>query len=433
MTRARSVALAVLIAASPWAIAPALAQPGPPGAPGYAPPPGPPGYAPPPGPQGFAGPPGYGSPAPIAQPADWYGDEEEIIAASAPYGPLRMFEGGFIRAEYLNWNIGNPGNQTLGAPLLGVGDPTQPFYVYTPGTRNIEAIATVPSTLPISLSDINGIRVTGGLELLNGGSIEIGAFMLGKKGSAVNVTKFPQVGVVNADDPTSLHLVPQGIATSVLNNGQIGNDVYFYNQAYNAVYTTQLWGAEGNYIGDYDRDGFIHVNPTIGLRYFQLHERLTQIGIFRDTILDTPSVTTTIDSMTFNNLYGGQIGTRFELVTKYIQAGFDPKLMFLANTMLASVTTNHLRSNADGVRYSDDLTTGFSFGIDIPVFAQINFNDRFSVRVGYNFIWLNAVTRPENNVYYNSTGPNNPPGVVTALDRKDFLVQGVSIGATLKY
>ncbi|HTI49523.1 MAG TPA: BBP7 family outer membrane beta-barrel protein [Planctomycetaceae bacterium] len=375
----------------------------------------------------------YGTPAPISQPAEWYGDQDEIVAATAPYGPQRIFDGGFLRAEYLNWNIGNPGNQTLGAPLLGVGDVTQPFYVYTPGSQNIQAIASVPTTFPISLSDVNGVRVTGGMDLLYGGSIEISAFMLGKKSSGFNVTKFPEIGVVNADDPTSLHLVTQGVATSVLNHGQIGNDVYFYNQSYSAVYTSQLWGAEGNYIGDYDRDGFIQINPTAGLRFFQLHERLTQVGVFKDTILDAPAVTTTIDSMTFNNLYGGQIGTRIELVTQYVQLGVDPKLMFLANTMLASVTTNHLRSNNDGVVYTDDLTTGFSFGVDIPVFAQINFNDRFSVRVGYNFIWINAVTRPENNVYYNTNGPNNPPGVVTSLDRKDFIVQGVSIGATLKF
>lgn len=415
MTRARYFALAVLIEACSWGAVPGFAQSGMPGGPG--------GY-----PQNP-----YRTPVPVAQPAEWYGDPDEVVAASAPYGPARVFDGGFLRTEWLHWNLQDPGDTILGAPLASVDNPSETFNVFDPGTTNIIALGRVSTTEPMNLADINGIRATVGLELLYGGTIEIGAFMLGVKQSGFSVNRFPLELVTNPNDPNSLHFVQRMVATSVLTNGQEGNRVLLYNRGYSAIYASQLWGAEGNYVGDYDRDGLFHLNPTIGVRYLSLHERLNQRGTFDNATDTLPSVTTDIDSMTFNNLYGGQFGARLELVSKYLGFGIDPKLLFLGNTMFGTVSTNHLRSNADHVTYSDSLTTSFSFGVDIPAYAQINIHENFSVRIGYSMLWLSRVTRPENNIYYNDNGSSNPPAFGTKLDYSSFLVHGMSLGAELRY
>jgi hypothetical protein len=209
--------------------------------------------------------------------------------------------------------------------------------------------------------------------------------------------------------------------------------VLLYNREYGVRYYSQLWGAEANWVGDTDREGLIWFNPVVGVRYFSLHEKMVQRGVFQDDIILLPPIVTTIESATFNNLYGPQIGTRMEIVSKYINLGVDPKLMFLGNTMSSSVTTNHLRSNNDGVFYSSDNTTSFSFGVDIGTHAQVNIGQNFSIRVGYNFIWMNRVTRPENNIYYNDLGPSNPPAVVEKLTKHDFIVHGVSVGGELRF
>lgn len=415
MTRARCIALAVLIEACSWGAIPGFAQSGMPAGPG--------GYPPTP----------YRTPAPVAQPEEWYGDQDEIVANSAPYGPARVFDGGFLRTEWLHWNLGDPGNTLLGAPVKGVDNPSQPFPVFSPGTSNIIAVARVPTTSSINLADINGIRATAGLDLLYGGAVEVSAFMLGVKQSGFTVSKFPQAFVVNPDDFLSGHLVEQDIATSLLTNGKTGNALLLYNRSYSAIYTSQLWGAEANFIGDYDRDGLFWLNPTIGLRYISLHERLDQRGKFSNDAFGLPPVTSDINSMTFNNLYGPQVGFRFELISKFFNFGVDPKLMFLGNTMFGTVSTRHLRSNGDPVTYTDQLTTNFSFGIDLPAYAQINITQNFSARIGYNFIWLNRVTRPESNIYYNDRGSSNPPAVGTKLDFDDFIVHGMSLGAELRF
>jgi hypothetical protein len=412
MIRARCFALAVLVGASSWGASSVFAQPGMPG--------------------GYAGGP-YHTPVAMTPPPDWYGESGEVVPAGAAYGPVQIAEGGFLRVEYLHWNLPNPGNVTLGAPLSGVEDLSDPFFVFTPGTNNIIAIATVPNTLGIQLSDVDGVRATVGLDLVSGGSLEIGAFMLGKKTSGFTRPVINEQVVVNPGDPLSAHLVPIVSATSLLDNGQIGNTLLLYNVSYSAAYASQLWGAEANYIGDEDREGLFWLNSVIGVRYFNLHEKLLQRGIFRETLLTIPDLVSNIDSVTYNNLYGPQLGARLEMVTKYIEMSLEPKLMFLGNTMFASVATSGLRTAADGIVSTQDQTTKFSFGVDVGTSAQINITPNFTVRVGYSFMWIDNVTRPEDNIYYNDNGFNNPPAVVTQMTRHDFVVHGASFGAELRY
>jgi hypothetical protein len=379
----------------------------------------------------------YQTPPPLegVEPGDTWRIPDDPNSPYAPYAPPAKFDGGFLRAEYLNWTLADPGNVLLGAPLKDVYDPRSPFPVFAPGTNNIIALARVADTLPISLNDNSGVRVTGGLELVSGGSIEVGAFMLARANSGFNANpqNFRQEFVTNPGDPFSGHLVHSGYATSTLDNGQIGDTVLLYNQSFSVQYQSQLWGAEGNWIGDYDREGLFYLNPIIGLRYMSLREKMNQTGVFQDTVIGLPPVVSTIDSSTFNNLYGPQIGTRFELVSKWINLGVDPKLMFLTNTMTGNVTTNNLRSNQDGIVYTDDNTTSFSFGVDVGTYAQINISQNFSVRVGYQFMWINRVTRPEDNIYYNSNGDGAPPAIIERLTKHDFVVHGVSVGGELRY
>ncbi|MGQ0633120.1 MAG: BBP7 family outer membrane beta-barrel protein [Planctomycetaceae bacterium] len=379
----------------------------------------------------------YGTPAPLAGVDAW----DECVANlpvrdEGAYGPLACTDGGFLRAEYLNWNFSDPKNTLLGAPVAGIGNPAAQFPVFEPGTNNIIAVTSVPTTTPMGLNDISGIRVTGGVDLTYGGAIEVSAFMTRVKetGFVVGQDQFSQLHfVTNPGEPLSGHLVPTTVSTSVLQFGQISDNLLLYNQSYTATLQSQMWGGEANWIGDFDRVGFIWCNPILGVRYFNLHERLTQTGIFQDNTILAPAIVSTIDSVTYNNLYGPQAGARLEMMTKFIQLGLESKLMFLTNTMLASVATNRLRSNADPYVKTDDLTTQFSFGVDIGTYGAINITEHLSIRVGYNFYWFDRVTRPESNIYYNDNGPVAPPGFVTNLTTQNFIVHGVSVGGDLRF
>src|SRR5262249_40570704 len=131
--------------------------------------------------------------------------------------------------------------------------------------------------------------------------------------------------------------------------------------------------------------------------YLNLTERLTQIGVFTDPLINVPPIITTIDSRTTNNLYGGQIGFRMEVVTKYLEFGVTPKLLFLGNTMLSEVSTDHLRTNLDPFVSTQNITSTFTWGGDATSYVQLNLGKCFSIRGGYNVLYINRVTRPQHN------------------------------------
>ncbi len=420
MTRACCYALAVLVGLCSLGHMPAWAQSGPPGPA-----------------NGGSG--AYSDPAmpPDGDPSaycetPWYGNVDEVQAASRTLGPLRHFDGAFVRVEYLNYTISKPGNALLGAPPLGVVNPTQPFEAFAPGTNSPVAVATVPTTNGISLGSMSGLQVTGGLNLIDDGTIEVGAFMLARKesgyidknlGGPFDLTSFGDPGIS----------VPLVVATSLLQNGQPSANLLLYNQSFQATFQSQLWGAEANYLCDVNNADAFRIRPLLGGRYINLAERLTQTGVFQQPETTAPPTVTTIDSRTTNNLYGGQIGFRMEVVTKYLEFGVTPKILFLGDTMLSQVSTDHLRSNFDGNVASQNLTSTFTFGGDATSYVQLNLSQNFSIRGGYNVLYINRVTRPQNNIYYNDNGANNPPGVVSNLIMRDVLISGFTVGCQFRW
>ncbi len=63
--------------------------------------------------------------------------------------------------------------------------------------------------------------------------------------------------------------VPAVVATSTLSNGQISDHLFLYNQSFTAIYTSQLWGAEANYLMG-DTVDAIQFLPLAGVRYINL-------------------------------------------------------------------------------------------------------------------------------------------------------------------
>jgi hypothetical protein len=431
-TRAGLIALAVLVGLSFLGHRSAHAQSGP-GVPPY----GSPNF-------GFS-PEGYdpGSPyqtplPPEADPCNIY--PNYVDTGSRQVGPLVRADGFFMRVEYLNWNIQKPGRELLGAPVAGVADPSRPFVVFDPGTAAPLAFAQVPTTSSMNLGNISGLQVTGGVSFIDGGSVEVSAFMLARKSSGFRLgpggiipfdTDGDQSGP--APDPPAVEIaegeaLPLMWATSTLNHGQVSDHVLLYD-TFQAVFQSQLWGAEANYFYDLDAVGFLQFRPLIGVRYINLTERLTQTGVF----LSDPPVITTIDAHTTNNLAGPQIGFRTSVVTEYLEVGITPKIFVLASSMTTNVFTNHLRANFDPVVASSDHTTQASFGADVGAYVSLNITPRFAIRGGYNLLWLGRVTRPQKDVYYNDNGIASPPDVVARLITTDVLITGFSVGGELRF
>jgi hypothetical protein len=401
--------------------------------------------------QGF--PAQYGEPGPRyyegspmgEDPQGWYCDPQEMQSMGEATHP--WIDSWYVRAEYLNWTVSDPGDVLLGAPVAGIADPRKPFLV-TDTAGNPRGVATIPTTENMSLRDLNGARLYIGADLTYGGYMEVGGFFLERGRSFTSPTGLGQdvlysrTPVVPATTPPTFVdlFAPRVIGTSTMVNGQLANNVELYNQDYNATYLSQMWGSDINYYFDTDEDGFIQFQPLIGFRHMSLREKLLQRGTFRDTTFNPAIDTNTeIDSYTRNNLYGVQGGFRAEAVTKYLVFGVDTKIALAANDQFAKVRVNNFRSNFDPEVVTDDREAHLSPIIDIGVYGKWNITPQFSLRGGYNFMWIGRVTRPEDNIYYNDRGAFVPPfantvsDVIVNMKRSDVRVNGFSIGGEYRF
>ncbi len=424
MTRARVYALAAMLAVCCLGHTSAYAQSGPPDpAYGY-PGPGlvsddgtPLDYCPPPGPMADS---------------PWFGGVEEIPPSNTRVGPPVHFNGWFLRTEYLNWNISAPNKNTLlGAPVAGVLYPQNGFVAFAPGTNNPEAFAFVPTTEGITLNSLHGTRVTAGADFLYGGGFEVSGFILARKESGFTFSGFGSKDLSNFGFPGVV--VPEVFATSTNFNGQISNHLFLYNVSYTAVFQSQVWGTEANFFPDYDASGPFQFKPLIGGRYINFSERLTQVGVFQDRTIAVPPVDTTIGSQTTNNLWGAQGGFRAQVVTKYVEAGVTPKVLFLGDTAVANVFSTHFRSNNDPTLTTRSTTTNFMFGADVSTYATLNLHPNFSIRGGYDLLVLSHVARPQKSIIYNDNGAGSPPGIISKVGFTDALIYGFSVAAELRF
>jgi hypothetical protein len=224
-----------------------------------------------------------------------------------------------------------------------------------------------------------------------------------------------------------------------------------YVPTYQGLLSTEVWGAEGNFIAAYwDAGSPLQIQPLIGFRYVNFQESLRQGGAYTFTAIDpnTNQLTFTnvnrqINSATNNNLYGPQIGLRAELVNKWFSLGVQPKVMLGLNSYSADLQTlNVLRPND---RNQSLTLNDETFGVvgDLHVYSRVRLTEHLNVFVGYNFLWLGLLTRPADNIVYNARSINPAVDPVSENDlESDFqlnpsfsgsILQGLSVGGELRF
>ncbi|MFV0442002.1 MAG: BBP7 family outer membrane beta-barrel protein [Planctomycetaceae bacterium] len=316
--------------------------------------------------------------------------DEDIAALMSAKDKLR---GSWFRMEYLNWDMRNPGNTLLGAPVSGISNPRDPFIVNTvDSTGNLVQVGTarVMDMSPVDLQHMQGSRLSFGLPTSNGEFegvfwgiqatarfrspefLEAQAYAnrIPQFDPAFNaVTSFQRQFPLTATDNVNPNAV--FVATSLMDNGQTSPLLVLYDADFSAKYNIRTWGSEANLMHDLRDpvDGWV-LRSLVGFRYTSHQEELIQHGAFDNrssldqtqttilinslingttfpgtaNILDTPLVNT-IYSRTNNDYFGGQIGFKTEWANKWFAVGATPKLALGANTYSAAVETRDLRDS----------------------------------------------------------------------------------------
>ena len=435
-----TVMIAALCPAISWAQPFDPQMPAPYGAPGYgALPPGPPGY----------GDYTYGRTRYTEQPDDLgflYGDEP-IIAFFK-----ETFRHAFFRLDYLNWNLTDPGNIVLGAPILNPGqninnpidvnqpfqDPRVPFDVFDPTLGTPLGQGVSPTLDDTKLKNTGGIRGTWGFRF-EPFSVEASVFALQTSKATIFAGDLPVTPTIVNGVPTfpdNGTFVVQGVLVDGVNN----LDSYLvYDQSYQADMRTQLWGADSKVVlSSIDTGGPLTIQPLFGVRFLNFNERLNQRGNYRNPLVTgtaNSTITRTIDSTTRNYLVGPQIGTRFELVSPYLTLGAEPSMTFGVNSYKATLNTSNINSDTEDPVSIRETKTTFGPIANLQVYARGKMTERLSLFVSYDLMWAGMLTRPADNIIYNVTGAVVPqPGAFQQdVHFSDLLMQGISVGGEVHW
>ena len=349
------------------------------------------------------------------------------------------FHGSYYRVEYLHWNIQRPGNVLLGSQPLSVRDPSRPFPIFDNQIpANQIGTGVVPNLSEIGLRGNNGIRGTWGIET-SFGNIEANYFVLEQADDVTSVGDLrPQVErTLETDTDTDIFELSIGpgqfAGTSLRLNGNPSNIIELYNRSFTARYESDIMGAEVLMrFADIVHLGFplgMNIQPIIGFRFLQVHEKLGQVGVFEDITGQAPLLTSRIDSDTNNNLFGPTIGMRYELPHPWFTLGVEPKFTLASNSNRARVATRQFRLAADPTVVTKDRSTYFSPIGEVQAYARIRLSDSIRMTIGYSYMFISKLTRPHDNIFYNDNGIfPTPPGVVLKSKSTDLRVQGLTLG-----
>jgi hypothetical protein len=357
----------------------------------------------------------------------------------------------WMRLEFLMWSYSKPGNRLIGAPVSGLQIGAQPdqidgMTVPFDVNDNLNGGASVGATLfpkanTLGGEDIPGIRGTLGVAL-NEAELELSFFGMEQSRSTYSLTGIADVrdrlaALDPTLDPTLGVVFAPNYALPLLTDGVVqdatGFNSLIFNDSFSAELGSQIWGTELIILSEPNVPGY---GPSLqwlgGVRYINLDETFSINGSFDGRGL-LPDRTTAIGSSTINNLYGPEVGLRMAYTCEHLTLSVTPRIMFGLNSYQSDVGSSITGFNPSQSGHEDEefaTTTQLNFN------AELHLTPKFSVFGGYDFMWLTGVTRPFENIIYDSTS-DGAGGFIPLISEEtnitDFAAQGFSVGAVFRY
>jgi hypothetical protein len=343
------------------------------------------------------------------------------------------FRRSYWRSEYLLWSLSPPGNVVLGEDPASGFDARQPFPAVDSITGLVIGNANSPVLDDVNVNNNNGFRGTFGLPI-GPGTAELSGFILHTSDVKQDLTHLITPGDL-AGPPIVL---PTFIAQTVTVDGLPSDSQLLYTDGYQYRLKTSMWGSEANYVLNYNegRGDIIAISPLFGARYLNLNESLDQRGTYQfsdDGGLTSRPVERRIFSRTSNNSYGMQFGVRGEFKTKRLTIGAEPKLMIGVNSYKANLNTANILSDAEPVVSLRDSKTTWGPIADLNVYTRFAMTENLHVTAGYNFMWIGRITRPYNNIDYNTSIITGNGEFNQRVNMTDAVLQGLTFGVEYQF
>jgi len=374
----------------------------------------------------------------------------------------------WLRLEFMYMDFGDLGSGFVGAPVTGLNNGPLPGVSdgrnvpvdYNDNlTGGTPAGATlIPTFDGLDLDGVQGIRGTWGVALQEG-EMELSFFGTGQKTAVRDFGDLaaPRIGRAQLDptiDPelglSQVPLLPgrmpfaPNYAVPLTTNGVVqdfaGANALVFNDTLSMSMSSQVWGAEMAFLTSRNAPG--GAGPSWqwlgGFRYLNLDERFNLSGSYGDydnVSAIVPNRFTSITSSTVNNIYGPEFGGRLALTSKYMTLSATPRVMFGLNDYQSTVNSS---PNSIPAVLTQNDSIDFSTATQLNLLAEFNLSPHFSVFGGYDVLCITSVTRPQDNIAWDSTtaalGGVAAPNIHERTILADFfLAQGFSFGATFRY
>lgn len=325
----------------------------------------------------------------------------------------------WFRLDYLHWNIENPGNKLLGAPMATL-DPRQPFDAFNPGNiPRIGVDAVVPDLADVDLDNMSGIRGTIGVPTQLG-TLEVDAWGLAQASQSERIR--PSIDLL-----TGATVLP---AITLLSAGSPSDSaMVLFDTDYRNELRSNLFGTQANfYFNPMSTGSPLTFKPIAGFRYIRFHEELEIRGIDQ-----TSGTTPRVSSSSHNNLFGPQIGFRTSVDNEWFSLGIEPKLMVGVNRHEDDVSASDILDPGNSVRHENN-DTDFAPVIDLSSYLKLHVSKNCSLYAGYQLLILTNTSRPANQIRYNSPLiSTDPPLIDLKKDRDSIFTHGLMVGGEFRF
>jgi hypothetical protein len=245
-----------------------------------------------------------------------------------------------------------------------------------------------------------GVEGRFGVRLPNSWGFEFGAFWLGQQTSSRQIGP----GVPDA----LVETVPRTDYNNIGATGAVANE-----------YHSRIWGAEFNVTWQARPSVVVLAGP----RYINLRENYTATGASAGVIFEVD------DWRTNNNLWGGQVGARFDFMRMFGAAGpwivdGDIRAGVYRNDVNNLMTRDQVLFSGGGVSTAWSAQGGLNVGYQ--------FNNGMALTVGYEFLWLNDVALAPNQVQVTPSFSGSPSVHVMGVNRDDVLYQGLKVAFVVR-
>jgi len=340
----------------------------------------------------------------------------------------------WYRLEYLHWNIKDPGDGLLGARRLS-GNEAGPFDAVDPVDAVASGFATEPNASQFDLDDNSGIRFSIGATTRLG-DVEADVWVLNQSDDSIVIDPVRRFDLQG--DPLD-NTIPNFFAATVLTvDGALSDTtMLLYDQGYRATLKTDVFGTQANFVfNPLTPNQPLIFRPLVGFQYVNYREDLLIAGMDQQADPVDPTQTITLDhrisSKATNNMYAPQIGFRAEFIHESFTIGVTPKFLLGFNRRQDELSTSQLFF-LDDSSFDRHESTEFSPGFDLKVDARVHLNEHFSIFAAYQLYVLSNISRPVDNVNYDTIGGVVPNLTLKETAEDQLWFDGVTVGCELRF